>query len=492
MLGQGGTVWRSADALPPDAQRWQRIAVDPVVAAARVAGLSHGFLIFDDTGSEWTRQGERFTLHPFPNRFVHSREAGAANAPYLTVVLGPADKDPPAAPGDVRAEPGDLPAGEAWVSWVTPADAGPAGTAGFFVSVNGTDVPRYLIPAATVAGQRVRMHLRDLGLQPDARVTLAVRAVDGAGNIGPAAQLVFAASGRKARSLPGAAPTLPRDGGELPRVGGAEIAVLDELDKVQPVTGEMIPRQQAGYLAANHLWIAKEKKLRLHAARNEFVAFQILVRGSVRDLRPQLTFARGAGAIQAEFGRYVHVASKKGPLPDPIVPLADGLTVPGPDEKIAGQQSGSLLCEVYVPHDAPGGDQQGELVLRSGDDVLRLAVSLHIWDFTLPDRLSFLPEMNCYGLPANERDYYRLAHRHRTILNRLPYFHSGAVAAGCAWLGRQQARLERLGPSFRALPGRLRLCRFAAQGGAAGVLLSAAARELAHADGGQLQRRLLG
>src|SRR5262249_43687038 len=55
ILGQGGTRWHMADASAPDAQNWQEVAVDPVMIAARVAGVSHGLLLFDDTGSEWTR-----------------------------------------------------------------------------------------------------------------------------------------------------------------------------------------------------------------------------------------------------------------------------------------------------------------------------------------------------------------------------------------------------------------------------------------------------
>src|SRR5262249_33660032 len=47
ILGQGGTRWKMADATPPDAQRWQTIPVDPAVVAARVAGVSQGFLLFD-------------------------------------------------------------------------------------------------------------------------------------------------------------------------------------------------------------------------------------------------------------------------------------------------------------------------------------------------------------------------------------------------------------------------------------------------------------
>src|SRR5204863_6730893 len=96
------------------------------------------------------------------------------------------------------------------------------------------------------------------------------------------------------------------------------------------------------------------------------------------------------------------------------------------------QQYGSLHCEVYVPHDVPPGQHHGKLVLEGRAETLTLNVSLQVWDFTLPDYLSFIPEMNCYGLPENEGAYYRLAHRHRTALNRVPYFQNGQVAEGLA------------------------------------------------------------
>ena len=57
---------------------------------------------------------------------------------------------------------------------------------------------------------------------------------------------------------------------------------------------------------------------------------------------------------------------------------------------------------------------------------------MHVWNFTLPDYLSFLPEMNAYGLPGPERDFYRLAHLHRTVLNVVPYHQSGNVEPGWA------------------------------------------------------------
>jgi hypothetical protein len=454
MLGQGGTLWRMADAFAPDAQHWQRVAIDPVVVAARVAGISYGFLLFDDTGSEWTHQGEQFRYRLFPNRFIHSRESSAATAPYLTVYLGPEDRRPPAAPSELHSEVHDLPAGEAWVSWTTPADAGDAGTIGFFVSAGGKEVPRYLIPVAKKPGESVRMHLRDLDLKPGAEVEIVVRAVDGAGNIGPAASAKVRVSSRIAAALPGRTPQPFMEHAPLPRLGNAEIAILDELDKVHPLAGEMIPKQPDGYLGANHLWNAKDKRIRLHAARNEFVAFQVLLRGQIKGARPKLTFAGEEGAkIQATFGYYHHVNSKKGSLPDPIVPLSGTISVPTEDENIAGQKNGSLHAEIYVPHVVKAGDYAGRLTLEAGGQTLALDVSLRVWNFTLPDYLSFLPEMNCYGLPANERDYYRLAHRHRTVLNRVPYSQNGTVSDGCApaWDGKKldwSAWDQRFGPYF--------------------------------------------
>jgi hypothetical protein len=59
---------------------------------------------------------------------------------------------------------------------------------------------------------------------------------------------------------------------------------------------------------------------------------------------------------------------------------------------------------------------------------MEIRVVLHVHDVVLPDRLSFLPEMNCYDLPENDLEYYKLGHRHRVVLNRLPYYQNGRLA----------------------------------------------------------------
>jgi hypothetical protein len=494
VLGLGGSLWRMADAAAPDAAGWQVIPVDPLIVAARVAGISHGFLLFDDTGSEWTRDGEKFELRPFPNRFVYSRHGPAEQAPFFVVRLGPPDSAPPGPPTDLEASADLQPAGELQLRWTVPADTPPGQTVGFLLTVAGKPVPQYLVPTGVIPAQKVTMRLRDLNLTPGQKVEISIRAVDAAGNLSPPATISAAVSSKKLLSLPaweGIEKSSAESGtpflaggqanmagtsqadlravvAKLPAIGTAAVAVVDELDKIHPILGRMIPPQSPEYLLRNHLWDARRKVVALQAARNEFVAFQLILFGQVRGLRPTVLMEGAASTVRARFGQLWLVETRQGPLGDPVVPLTGPVDLPvtiqaGKPGAVPAWCS-SLLCELYVPHHIPPGNYKGQLLLRTGSESLRLDLLLTVWNFTLPDYLSFLPEMNCYGLPTNERDYYRLAHEHRTVLNRLPYSQAGRVAPGCApaWDGTRLDWKEwdaRFGPlfdgsAFRDLPRR--------------------------------------
>jgi hypothetical protein len=97
ILGNGGSIWRFADASDPDAAGWQSIPIDPAVIQARLDGRSQGFVVMDDVGSEWTRQGDAFRWRPFPNRFFHSKDQNASVAPRFEVWV--TDGPPVAVPG---------------------------------------------------------------------------------------------------------------------------------------------------------------------------------------------------------------------------------------------------------------------------------------------------------------------------------------------------------------------------------------------------------
>lgn len=149
---------------------------------------------------------------------------------------------------------------------------------------------------------------------------------------------------------------------------------------------------------------------RLYAARGEAIGFLV---------------PWSAGIIRVVSPDDVEVHVYRTPLIDgkidPLVPVTSKQPLP-PD---ASTLEGDAYIELYVHPHAAGGPRRLELT----DGQQRVTIDLQVWNFALPDRLSFIPQMNCYGLPDNEIDFYRLAHDHRTTLNRLRYSWTGKVAA---------------------------------------------------------------
>ena len=441
--GGGRTIWRFAEASPPDRLGWQAVAVDPDVLAARVAHLSYGLAAYDDVGSVWSYRGGKFAYTTFPNRFIFSRHQNRAE-PWLEVWVAGTDATAPGAVTDIAATTDGLPAGEALVTWTTPADTGGGKTLGFNVdyAAGGKrgQVPRYLIPMAEAAGRQVRMQLADLHLPAGAAVTLRIAAVDSAGNVGSAATRTIRVSAEPAAmALPDANIEPFPPSAALPAAGPLTVGIVDMLDKINPATGAMIPPQPNGYLGGNHLWSAAEKLIRLHAARNEAVCFQVNLTGSATRARATLTFPASAG-IKAKVERFDYVHTSAGVLGDVIVPLPKGgrFAVPFADDpEAAGAKNVSLLCEAYVGRAAKTGPCAGTLRIEADGRTLEIAVELNVWDFTLPNKLSFIPEMNCYGTadPTTGLEYYRVAHEHRLCLNRLYYNWRGRPSRAPKWTG---------------------------------------------------------
>ncbi|OEU71844.1 MAG: hypothetical protein BA864_06020 [Desulfuromonadales bacterium C00003093] len=467
MNGLGHTIWRFADASPPDNDNWQSISVDPAVVSARVAGLSYGFVIFDDVGNEYQRNGEQVIHQPMRNRFHSSREAGAGHAPYFTIQLGPEDVSVPQAVTNIHSESLGLPAGEGLISWETPADKGPSGTLGFhvrftdtqdFVWDSATEVPRYLIPMADKPGDCVTLHLRDLQLAPGQQITIGIRAVDRTGNMGSVQTAKVRLAEQKPKLVLPAPPPLPKAGDtdQLPTVGDLNVFIIDSLDKVDPLSGAMTPPHEHNYRLANHLWLAAKRQVRLFSARKETVSFQLVVQGKTEGLQAAVAFDdKGTSSPQSELFSFRHVKGKKGRLlPDPLVPLNEPLRIPFAEDQLSRQNYASLIIDIHIPKTARPGMHKGALTLTSGEDTLTLDIALKVWNFTLPDTLSFIPQMNGYGrVPEADHElaYYRLAHRHRTCLNILPYGWTGRIADNRApkWDGENfdwEAYDQRFGP----------------------------------------------
>jgi hypothetical protein len=420
-LGRGHTIWRFADASPPDEKGWQAVAVEPDVVAARTAGLSHGFTANDDVGCTWSYEDGKFTYNLYPNRYFSSRESKKF-APYLEVWTDGEDNEAPEPVKAISCKTDGFPAGEALVTWKTPADKGGGRMLGFNVTYEAdgktAEMPRYLVPMAGKAGDEVRMHIQDLPFEPGQEIALTIRPVDSAGNVGSGFTQKI-----KVSATPAVFPIAKVDvqpfepSTDLPQVGGLKVCVLDMLDKVEARTGRMLPDHPAGYKGGNHLWSAKQKLVRLQAARNEAVCFQVNLEGTSEGVTAALAFptddalktsvnrfdyvqvARSARRARARAAATASAAASAAPapeyVPDAVVPLTGALAIPARDDpEAAGQTNASLLCEVYVPQDVTPGVKKGALTLSSGGQSLAITVELTVWDFTLPNKLSFVPEMN--------------------------------------------------------------------------------------------------
>ncbi len=431
--GRSHTLWAFAEATAPDQNDWQTIVVSPDVVAARAAGLSHGFAAYDDVGNIWSYEDNVFNFTYHPNRFIHSREQ-TSFAPYLEVWVAGEDNTPPEPIKEIKVNTSEFPAGEALVRWTSPADQGGGKTLGFQVTYKAggkeMEMPRYLVPMAGWEGKEVRMHIHDLPFKAGERIELQIRPVDSAGNVGEVfAQKIQLSSAPRVFAIASAKikPFAPSE--VLPEVGGLKVAVIDLLDKVT-TTGKMIPAHPAGYLGGNHLWSAEKKLIRLHAARNEHVCFQVNLAGKSGAAELALSFPQEAG-VKTKLYRLDYVQTSAGSVPDVAVPLTGMFTIPSKDDPEAAQASNrSLLCEIYVPHEAMAGTKLGTLSVSSAGQRQEFQVELNVWKFTLPNKLSFIPEMNAYGTvtPTTGLGYYRLAHEHRCCLNRLYYGWNGTVS----------------------------------------------------------------
>ena len=104
---------------------------------------------------------------------------------------------------------------------------------------------------------------------------------------------------------------------------------------------------------------------------------------------------------------------------DPAVPFELWMQ---DDWKLGKNSEQVFTCiDIYADKKTSKGKSSVSLQINGENKQLELTVL----DFELPDRLNFIPQMNCYGLPDDEVAYFQLCHEHRTTLNRLRYGWTG-------------------------------------------------------------------
>lgn len=442
MFGEGGSFWRNADATEPE-DDYQYVDVAPEVVAARVAGLSYGFVLFDDTGTEVIQDGEDAIIRLFPNRFVYSHEQNRACEPMLEVEFEDSDDTKsPSSPADASFDATPAPRGTANLSW-TQNNCLTENILGFRLRLDGEDVSQTQVPSPILGDSPLTpeetqsFHACLRGLDPAVKHSVEIVAVDMQGHESKPASVEFSVSDKAFDSWErivnyksDAVSSQKNAAKSLPTIGKSDVAVIQELDRIFE-SGELVPAATDKYLSENAIWNAASRTIDLASARNEFVGFQIAFNGPAQKMRFEVEWDGDSSAVTAptaEFSRLARVNSDKGRVADPVIPLDS-------QKRVASLEEGAdtILCELFVPAAAKAGVMTGKLrLMNEKREKLELNIRLTVWDFVLPNELCFLPEMNCYSLPSNELEYYRMAQLHRTYINRVPYSHRGSVGDGLA------------------------------------------------------------
>lgn len=221
--------------------------------------------------------------------------------------------------------------------------------------------------------------------------------------------------------------------------------------RVNPQTGKLIeerPDIQKDYPAGNYrqknsVWDGARRAVRLHAAANEFVAFQLVLEAyfPTAGIDVELTPLTGPGGrtigapqVQIFKAWYTRVRRPSsgyemlslGPAwyPDALMPkrparLSSGFPFSIPDiyNNIPRQANHSVWVDIYVPRDAAAGAYRGTANITWQGGQSPVEVNLEVWPFSLPDELNLPGDIYNGSLrrmpPEMELKYYQLARQHR-------------------------------------------------------------------------------
>ncbi len=416
IMGSGHSLstWAEAKERP---NGWLAVKLTPELVTALACGDSDGLSVMDGG------------TPAFYNNYVHSSES-RGSAPILEVTLGKR-LDAVPKPPVVKAEAA-TPEGEpALRVTIAPADD----VFCWRLRLNGQPVERWRVPhPAPVRPTRFLLG----GLPEGEELALGVVAVSrGSAASEPTVLRIAQRDALAAPALP--ALTEPKTGEDRLEPGGRfRVWACPPLVKIDPKTGRAMHDdlgEDVDYRQGNAVW--DSRRVHLFGARGETVSCQLVVtklgRGALKNITiaPKGFTGPGGAALPA---RHVELftnwlaKNKDGTWqPACCVPLPPGapFAIPDPARTLDGQTTASVTVEVFIPKNAEPGRYNGVIDVTAGGTPdapgssvgVGIPVRLEVFDFTLPDRLRFWPELNAYRIPKNAHAYWRLAHEHRCVAN---------------------------------------------------------------------------
>jgi hypothetical protein len=369
---------------------WISVEVAPALIYAMIAKDTDGLAVMD---------GGNLSLF---NNSVYSHEQHNS-APYIEAELGGKLSTIPAAP-KVTANPS--PADAHMTSGAIRIDIAPApSTLCYRLKLDGQLVPRWQVPHP--AATPISFILDDL--TPNKTCNLEVTAIAPSGQSSPPASLSITSS----PALP-PPPALAESARPSPlgRPSKPAVAVLPPLVKFSPDTGEALNDDVAtNFSFANSVW--NGKSVTLAGAKGEYVDFQIFAPHEQLAVAPSNLKGDKGQIASRNFEIYsLHLSSNRDKKKQPAyaIPLS-------PDKHA---ESPFIHVDLYIPKDAEPGQYRGRIQVKTSHEdelVPGIPVELTVYNFALPDKLTFWPELNAYSIPKNHLDYFRLAQQNRCVPN---------------------------------------------------------------------------
>lgn len=262
------------------------------------------------------------------------------------------------------------------------------------------------------------------------------------------------------------------------------IAVTPDAPVVWACGESLKVRPEAPPQERNSVWSASDKQVRLYSGRQEYVGFQVIVRGGntpLKNVQVKLSAPRSASGetldtdnIDLFQQHYLKVTVpsqwevdapvpevKVGEYPVQMVPLRG----PAASFDVPAGRNQPVWVDVYVPETQAPGDYVAEAtVTAAGKPLATLPVRLTVWNFTLPPETHLKTMVPTgieklrwgFGLRSDDEEalrsledrFFQMAHQHR--INFQPSEEDDVVSE---WGGRYRRYLDGSAYKDRACAG---------------------------------------
>ncbi|MFP4521613.1 MAG: hypothetical protein ACLFQK_05655, partial [Fibrobacterota bacterium] len=417
----------------------QELELDPQLIYSLIYRENYGLSFYDTRGDIFSHFRKPWNYYS-PPKWLHSRQTKAAGkAPELAVEFEDADR-PELSLSDLSLS--SAPALEPGTSSLRVRWKNPVGGEflRFDMKLNGRKVPRYMVPVFD--GRKNEYEAVIPGLKPSGNYEVEL-AAQGPG--GKTDKLSAAASTLSSVKPPPVRKKKVQKTSDclVFKNSSLKVYAVDEMHKVDGVSGK--PIKNGGSLYSKCVpTITSNNAIRLKAARNEVLGFQLIFKPS-DDARISVV-PYGEKLPPLKFFRHHYIEDGERLCPDALIPIEDASFDFKKTKGEKGLSYQGIFIDIPLQEEESGEYDFDLSLLVDGKPAGKVNVVVSVQDFLLEERGNFIFEMNNYTVPsssfsrhrkkwspgsAEDHDfdykYYSICHDHRTEMDVLPYSQLGSV-----------------------------------------------------------------